>query len=93
MADAAFVADVASERIVLWNAAAEALFGYSVKEALALTVETLAPSKLRQGPQVNLAMDGATWHGQMLDAHMPLELQARSKDGAEMYVGGHAHSN
>ena len=86
MADAVFVADVASERIVLWNAAAETLFGYSVGEALALTVEALVPGEHRQGPQVNFAMDGATWHGQMLDAHAPLELQARSKDGAEMYV-------
>ena len=86
MADAVFVADVASERIVLWNAAAEALFGYSVEEALALTVEALVPGKVGQGPQVNLAIDGATWHGQIMDAQRPFELQGRAKDGAEMYV-------
>ena len=54
MADAVFVADVASERIVLWNTAAEALFGYSVEEALALTVEALVPLRASSGPPVGL---------------------------------------
>jgi PAS domain S-box-containing protein len=72
MADAIFVAEAASARIVLWNAAAEALFGYSVEEALALMVDALVPGQLSQG--------------QGIDARAPLELQARSKDGAELFV-------
>jgi len=72
MADAVFVADVASERIVLWNAAAAALFGYSVAEALTLTVATLVPAELRTGHAI--------------DARAPLEVSARAKDGTALSV-------
>ena len=40
-------ADLEAERIVLWNPAAERLFGYSAADALGLPLEVLVPEELR----------------------------------------------
>lgn len=45
--DAIVAVDLESERIVLWNPAAERLFGYSGDEALAISLEALVPEELR----------------------------------------------
>lgn len=45
--EAIVAADIASEEIVLWNPAAEALFEYTVAEAIGMKLETLVPEELR----------------------------------------------
>lgn len=45
--EAIVAADITSEEIVLWNPAAEALFGYTVSEALGMKLELLVPEELR----------------------------------------------
>ncbi len=45
--EAIVAADIESEEIVLWNPASEALFGYTVAEALGMKLETLVPEELR----------------------------------------------
>lgn len=47
MTDAVIAAEAGSGAIVLWNPAAAALFGYSAREALALTIDTFVPDRLR----------------------------------------------
>ena len=47
MADAVVVADGAGN-IVLWNAAAERLFGYSEQEALGASLDLIIPERLRK---------------------------------------------
>lgn len=44
--DALVVADARSGRIVLWNPAAEAMFGYSAAEAAGMMIEALVPEGL-----------------------------------------------
>jgi PAS domain S-box-containing protein len=45
--DAVAVADAKTQRIVLWNPAAEKMFGYSPSEALEMRVEALVPGSLK----------------------------------------------
>ena len=45
--DAVAVADAATGRIVLWNPAAEAMFGYTAHEALGMSVSALVPRRLK----------------------------------------------
>lgn len=45
--DAVIVADANTGRMVLWNPAAEEIFGYSSVEALGMSVEELVPDYLR----------------------------------------------
>ena len=52
--DAVVVADASNGQVVLWNPAAEKMFGYSTAEAAGLLVEELVPlqlisQKYRQG--------------------------------------------
>jgi PAS domain S-box-containing protein len=44
--DAVFVAEANTGRVVLWNAAATEVFGYSPSEALDLRIEALVPELL-----------------------------------------------
>lgn len=46
MNDAVVGADLATEEIVLWNPAAERLFGYPAEEALGMALDRLVPSEL-----------------------------------------------
>jgi len=61
--DAVVVADAASGRIRLWNPAAEALFGYTVVEALSLNVDVLVPERLRALHHAGIVHFAATGHG------------------------------
>src|SRR5206468_12882440 len=61
--DAVVVADVSSGRIVLWNPAAERLFGYSTAEALGLSVEALVPAHLVDRHRAGLDHYRATGRG------------------------------
>jgi PAS domain S-box-containing protein len=84
--DAVVVAEATTGRIVLWNPAAETLFGYSTEEALGLSVEMIVPRRLRARHRAGIARYAATGYGALIDSVHALELPALRKDGAEITV-------
>jgi PAS domain S-box-containing protein len=84
--DAVIVAEAKTERIVLWNPAAEKVFGYSIPEALEMRVEALVPGDLKARHRKGIARYGETGHGRYIDAHTLLDLPAVKKDGEEIRI-------
>jgi PAS domain S-box-containing protein len=81
--DAVIVAD-AHEKIVLWNAAATRIFGYSEEEALGNTLDLIVPERQRQmhNEGYNKSMEtGATRYGTSL-----LKVPAKHKDGRTLSI-------
>ena len=84
--DAVVVADAANGQIVLWNPAAEKMFGYSAAEAIGVLVEVLVPTQLKPQHQAGLARYSATGHGAIVDAGMVVEVPAVRKSGEHITV-------
>jgi len=84
--DAVIVADAITQRIVLWNAAAAKMFGYSASEALELRVETLVPEALKADHRAGIARYAETGHGPYIDSDTLLDLPAARKNGEEISV-------
>ena len=89
--DAVVVADAASGQIVLWNPAAEKMFGYSAAEAAGLSVEVLVPAHLKPQHRAGLANYFATGHGTIVDAGAVVEVSAVCKSGEELTDGHVPH--
>ena len=84
--DAVIVADAKTQRIVLWNAAAAKMFGYSASEALELRVEELVPEPLKDAHRAGITRYARTGHGRYIDSDAPLDLPAVRKNGQEIRV-------
>jgi PAS domain S-box-containing protein len=84
--DAVVVADANTQRIVLWNPAAERMFGYSTSEALGLRVEALVPDHLKASHRAGIARYAQTGRGPYLHSEKALELPAVTKDGQAIHV-------
>ena len=84
--DAVIVADASTQRIILWNAAAARMFGYSATEAMKLRVEALVPEPLKAAHRTGIARYAETGHGPYIDSDAPLDLPAVRKDGEEIRV-------
>jgi PAS domain S-box-containing protein len=85
--DAVVVADANTQRIVLWNPAAERMFGYSSSEALRLRVEALVPDHLKAPHRAGIARYARTGRGPYIDdSEEALELPAVRKDGQRIHV-------
>src|SRR5215217_3007617 len=84
--DAVIVADAITQRIILWNAAAAKMFGYSASEALKLRVEALVPEPLKAAHRAGIARYAETGHGPYIDSDALLDLPAVRKNGEEIYV-------
>src|SRR5919112_13490 len=84
--DAVIVADAGTQRIILWNAAAARMFGYSVAEAMKLRVEALVPEPLKAAHRAGIPRSAETGHGPYIDSDAPLDLPAVRKDGEEISV-------
>ncbi len=81
--DAVVVADT-HEKIVLWNAAATRIFGYSEEEALGNTLDLIVPELQRQrhSEGYSKSMDtGTTCYGTSL-----LKVPAKHKDGRTLSI-------
>ena len=84
--DAVVAADVGTGRIVLWNAAATTIFGYTLSEALSLPLAMLVPERLREQHQVGVARFHQTGHGPLIDTGLPFEVPALRKGGEEFTI-------
>ena len=84
--DAVIVADAMTQRIILWNAAAAKMFGYSASEALELRVEALVPEPLKAALQAGIARYAETGQGSYIDSDALLDLPAVRKNGQEIHV-------
>jgi PAS domain S-box-containing protein len=81
--DAVVVAD-AHEKIVLWNAAATRIFGYSEEEALGHTLDLIVPERQRQRHNEGYSKSmetGTTRYGTSL-----LKVPAKHKDGRTLSI-------
>lgn len=84
--DAVIVADAATGLIVLWNPAAEAMFGYPPEEALGMPVEALIPEALRARHRAGLAAFHGSGRGRIVDAGQVVEVPALRRDGQEIAI-------
>lgn len=81
--DAVVVAD-AHEKIVLWNAAATRIFGYSEQEAIGNTLDLIVPERQRQKHNEGYSKSmetGTTRYGTSL-----LKVPAKHKDGRTLSI-------
>ncbi|MGH2360337.1 MAG: PAS domain-containing protein, partial [bacterium] len=67
--------------IILWNKAAQTLFGYTEQEAIGQPLTSLMPERYRDAHQKGLAHVRATGHSKL--AGKPVELCGLRKDGTE----------
>ncbi len=86
VSDAVIVANARTERIVLWNAAAERVFGYSEVEALEMPLHQLVPEMLRDQHRDGLARYQRTGTGSLIGAHSAVELVGEHKDGSKIPI-------
>jgi PAS domain S-box-containing protein len=84
--DAIVVANARSERIVLWNESAQAIFGYSEQEALELPLHTLVPQNLKDLHRTGINRYQETGAGNLIDRGNPIELKGVHKEGREIPV-------
>jgi diguanylate cyclase (GGDEF)-like protein/PAS domain S-box-containing protein len=84
--EAVVVADTAADKILLWNHAAENLFGYSKEEALAMPLHALVPPYLRDEHLHGVRHFNEVGPGPLLKRGEPIELAGLSKDGSEVYI-------
>lgn len=84
--EAVVVGEATTGRIVLWNPAAEAIFGYPAIQAVGHPIEMLISEALRPAHRAGLARYAATGHGVILESARPVEVPARHSDGTDMVV-------
>jgi PAS domain S-box-containing protein len=84
--DAVVVGDATTGRIVLWNPAAEDMFGYSAAEMVGRSIELLVPEHLRGTHRTGLEHYARTGHGQLIDRNTAVELQAVRKSGEQCWI-------
>jgi PAS domain S-box-containing protein len=84
--EAIVVGDADSGDIVLWNPAAERLFGYAADEVVGRSIEILIPERLRPAHRAGLARFRETGTGPLVDDGRPVELPALTKAGQETTV-------
>src|SRR5262249_13345786 len=84
--DAVIVARLDSGRIVLWNPAAEKLFGYTAEEAVGRSIEMLMPEPIAHLHRTGMERYMRTGRGLIIDADSPVEMPARTRSGEEVRV-------
>ena len=86
VSDAIIIGDIESGTIVLWNRAAEELFGYPAEEALGQPLSLIVAESLRAQHAAGLARYRKLRTGPLVGRTKPAEVTARTKDGREIPV-------
>lgn len=84
--DAIVVGDLAAGRIVAWNPAATALFGYDADTAMGMQLELLVPLELRAAHLAGLARYAAGDGGHLTGSSQLVELPALRADGSQVWI-------
>jgi|SRR5579864_7988990 len=84
--EAVVVARLRSGRIVMWNRAAERLFGYTAQQAIGQSIEMLMPAPIAQVHRAGLERFLRTGHGLIIDADGPVEMPAVTSSGEEIRI-------
>jgi PAS domain S-box-containing protein len=84
--DAVIVADAATDQIVLWNPAAERMFGWTAAEAEGQPVDLIVPERMRARHVAGMQRYQATGHGPVIDGGQAITLPATHKSGRELTV-------
>lgn len=80
----AFVCADADSRIILWNRAAEAMFGWSAAEAIGQSLDIIIPDRHRAGHHAGVARLRARGPSKLVG--QTVEVPATCKDGQELPV-------
>ncbi len=84
--EAVIVADASTGRIVLWNPAAEKVFGHPSSEALGMSVEALVPDHLKGRLRAGMCHYRNTGRGPYTDSNGTLELSAVRGGSEEIHI-------
>lgn len=84
--DAVVVGDADTGAIVLWNPAAERLFGLPATEAVGSPIEILVPEPLRERHRAGLARFRQSGAGPLVDSGHPVELPALRRGGEPITI-------
>lgn len=84
--DAIVVAELASGEIVLWNPAAEKIFGYTQEEIVGQALDILVPRELQQAHRRGVSQYVRNRRGDLIDSHRPVELPAIRKGGERIII-------
>jgi PAS domain S-box-containing protein len=79
--DAVVIARLSTGNIVLWNPAAEKLFGFSAQEAIGQSIDILMPEPIAEVHRAGYERYLRTGRGLIIDAGAPVEMPARTKSG------------
>ena len=80
------VVDVARQQMVAWNAAAEALFGYSAQELLNLPLEALVPAPYRARFQARLSAYASGRRSRAVERVRPIAMSVLTRQGQPVPV-------
>lgn len=86
MRDAVVVGEVDTGTIVLWNPAAERLFGWTAADIVGAPLEHIIPERMRTAHREGLARYAVIGGGQLIDRDAPSDVPAVRKDGTEITV-------
>lgn len=86
MRDAVVVGDIGTGTIVLWNPAAERIFGWSAPEAVGAPLERVIPDRLRSAHREGMTRYAAHGSGALIDRETPVDVPAMRRDGTEITV-------
>lgn len=84
--DAVIVGDAATGRIVRWNPAAAAMFGFGPDEGPGLLIEDLVPDSMRADHRAGMSRLAKSDPTPLIDSETIVELPARRKDGTELWI-------
>ncbi len=83
--EAVIAADVVDQLIILWNPAAEQLFGYTVDEAVGMPISALVPEEMREAHLAGISRYAQGGDPTLVDQTVA-ELEGVRKDGSRIDV-------